>query len=48
MPFMIVGILVIMGIVAYLCYAMYQDNTKILNALEALKITAEAGAMVLQ
>jgi len=30
-------ILIIMGIVAYLCYMIYQDNTKILEALELIQ-----------
>ena len=37
MPILIVVILVIMGAVAYLCYAIYEDNTKILDALETIK-----------
>ena len=46
MPFMVVAILVIMGIVAYLAYMIYEDNTQILNALDVIKSTAQAGAMV--
>jgi hypothetical protein len=46
MPYLVVAILVIMGIVAYLCYSIYQDNTQILNALEAIKNTAQVGVQV--
>jgi len=47
MPFMVVAILIIMGIVAYLCYSIYEDNTQILNALEAIKTTAQTGVQVI-
>jgi len=46
MPYMVVAILVVMGIVAYLCYSIYQDNTQILNSLEAIKNAAQAGVQV--
>jgi len=44
MPILVLVSLVLMGIVAYLCYSIYQDNTQILNTLAAIQQQASVVA----
>jgi len=48
MPYIMIGIALIMIVVAYLCYQIYTDNTQILNSLNAIKAAPNVVPLVVQ